>query len=630
MDGRAHLRTKNGWLKFDQLALTLAGLAVLTLALLSHLGYGPNAYKSCPDKSLETQAEDIKADLPKVVVAPTPPVPAPAPAPATKPEPVPEPMIEPVGKSAGPITPASVVVKLPPVPPFSSVRAAKTGQQVSLSGVVPSAQAKSKLVADAQRALVEGVVIDRLIVETAARPAVWLDKGNDVVKLLQSIRQRPAVDVSGDSVRLTGTVTGSTDREVAGLKAVEIFGPDSKLHNLIEVKPLQDALVEFETRGKHAILAGYVNSEATYNTLMQNAYAVFGNENVTDRLAVDENTSDISWQPASSAVVKALSVFNEPSGVRLKGEVAVLTGIAGTENEKSNRGVTMHNLLGPSIKIDNQIVVRQLLPSLVDFENADGKLTLSGQVGSDTIRLSLLEAAESVFGVTYVTDRLSVTEGIAPISWSTNIGRVTEQVFSLKMPGGLRVSGDNITLTGTVSFVGEREERAAQAQALFGTSAKIDNQIRVLEPIAGPAPVPEQTLIPEPVTPPQPEPQVSEVPPPVTVVDCKRISTGTLVGFATNKAELTFEGRSALDDVSVCLKDGRYQVAGHTDSTGNRVWNDELSLLRAKAAAAYLVSIGIDKSRLEAKGLGSSQPVGSNASPEGRAKNRRITFTAKP
>jgi outer membrane protein OmpA-like peptidoglycan-associated protein len=624
MDGRAHLRTERGWLKFDQTVLTLAALTTLLLVLLNHWGYGPRAYKSCANRGAITTPAQIRTELPKMAPAP---LPAPVPLPQAKvdgPKPLPVTPVPPVKPAREPV---KQFVPPTPAPMSPTIQAVKTGQQVALMGIVPSAQSKSDLVSDAQRVLgSDGVVIDRLVVDTTIKPAPWLGDGADIVKLLRSMREQSAVFVSGTDVRLTGTVTGTTDREVAGLKAVEIFGPESKLHNLVDVKPLKPPLVEIEARGKHAVLTGYVNSEATYNAVMQNVVSVYGAENITDRLAVDENTSPITWQPAVLSVAAALSGLKLPGAVRITSDSVILTGVADTDTEKSSRGVTISRLLGPMIKIDNKITVRELATPVVDFQNTGGKLTLSGQVEDETVKTALVDAAKTAFGAANITDRLTVGEMTGPIGWATKIGQVTEQVLSLTLPGGIRASGNTITLTGTVSSAPDRETQEAAAKNLFGADAKIDNQIKIVAP----APPPEPEPLPVPTTPPKPEPEVAQAPPPVPVVDCTQIASGAVVEFALNKADLTERGKGVLDQVLACLKDNRYEVAGHTDSTGKAAWNKELSLMRASAAVSYLVSKGVDKRRLDARGFGSDQPVVSNATADGRAKNRRISFTARP
>ena len=96
--------------------------------------------------------------------------------------------------------------------------------------------------------------------------------------------------------------------------------------------------------------------------------------------------------------------------------------------------------------------------------------------------------------------------------------------------------------------------------------------------------------------------------------------------FATDSAELTPEGRAALDRLAPCWSHGRFEIDGHTDNTGTDAINQPLSERRAQAIVDQLIKDGIDASALTAKGYGSSQPVADNATPEGRAHNRRVEF----
>jgi outer membrane protein OmpA-like peptidoglycan-associated protein len=68
-------------------------------------------------------------------------------------------------------------------------------------------------------------------------------------------------------------------------------------------------------------------------------------------------------------------------------------------------------------------------------------------------------------------------------------------------------------------------------------------------------------------------------------------------------------------------------IEGHTDNTGSDVQNNLLSLQRAEAIANYLQQKGIDRNRIQSKGLGAIQPIADNNTSAGRAKNRRTSFT---
>ncbi|HEC17438.1 MAG TPA: OmpA family protein [Sedimenticola sp.] len=98
--------------------------------------------------------------------------------------------------------------------------------------------------------------------------------------------------------------------------------------------------------------------------------------------------------------------------------------------------------------------------------------------------------------------------------------------------------------------------------------------------------------------------------------------------FDFDSAALKPDMKSALDDVARRIKaskgDEHLLVIGHTDSVGSDAYNQRLSERRAKAAAGYLISRGIDATRIRTKGVGESQPVADNSTKSGRAKNRRV------
>ena len=68
------------------------------------------------------------------------------------------------------------------------------------------------------------------------------------------------------------------------------------------------------------------------------------------------------------------------------------------------------------------------------------------------------------------------------------------------------------------------------------------------------------------------------------------------------------------------------EIGGHTDGKGSESYNKRLSENRAKAVVDYLVSKGVNASRLQYKGYGKSMPVAPNDTEEGRALNRRVEF----
>ena len=103
------------------------------------------------------------------------------------------------------------------------------------------------------------------------------------------------------------------------------------------------------------------------------------------------------------------------------------------------------------------------------------------------------------------------------------------------------------------------------------------------------------------------------------------------ISFESSQAIITTQSRPSLDLLSEAIAacdDVWFRIIGHTDSSGFARENFRLSELRALAVKAYLVRKGIDEDILFVEGMGASDPIASNASPEGRSRNRRIEVIA--
>jgi hypothetical protein len=97
--------------------------------------------------------------------------------------------------------------------------------------------------------------------------------------------------------------------------------------------------------------------------------------------------------------------------------------------------------------------------------------------------------------------------------------------------------------------------------------------------------------------------------------------------FDSDKAMIQPGSKSLLDDIAIALKnfpDWHLRIIGHTDSAGDPEHNVRLSVDRAVAIKAALVDRGVEAQRLATAGLGESRPIASDATPDGRALNRRV------
>jgi outer membrane protein OmpA-like peptidoglycan-associated protein len=104
--------------------------------------------------------------------------------------------------------------------------------------------------------------------------------------------------------------------------------------------------------------------------------------------------------------------------------------------------------------------------------------------------------------------------------------------------------------------------------------------------------------------------------------------------FASAKSDLLPAAQVKLNDVANALTKedplSKIVVEGHTDSQGAASYNQDLSQHRAQAVRDYLVSRGIASDRITAQGFGPTRSIADNASPEGRADNRRVEIVVQP
>jgi OOP family OmpA-OmpF porin len=111
----------------------------------------------------------------------------------------------------------------------------------------------------------------------------------------------------------------------------------------------------------------------------------------------------------------------------------------------------------------------------------------------------------------------------------------------------------------------------------------------------------------------------------------KQLAT-KVVEFESVSDKLTDNGKAVLSSLVPLLAQdptSRFEIGGHTDSWGEKEFNQALSERRARTVRAYLVSKGLDGQRFTVRGYGDSKPIANNKTTAGSRKNRRIEFTAQ-
>ncbi len=255
----------------------------------------------------------------------------------------------------------------------------------------------------------------------------------------------------------------------------------------------------------------------------------------------------------------------------------------------------------------------------VSYER-DGRIRLTGTVLDESERLTLVDAAGAVVTPANVIDELEVSSFAAAVDDSA--ARVGALASAMATFPGLRSA--EATLSDTELRVSAVADDAAAAAATEAAVAATGTGS-----FAGQSDI----VIAEPEDPAEPEPTIAEETSALQeALVVLHAEIGDNVRFETGSAQLVPEARATLDKVAVAM--ARYQrpvleVGGHTDNRGADTLNLELSQARAASVVAYLVSVGVEPSRLVGVGFGEIRPVADNDTPEGRELNRRVEFVAK-
>ena len=228
------------------------------------------------------------------------------------------------------------------------------------------------------------------------------------------------------------------------------------------------------------------------------------------------------------------------------------------------------------------------------------KRTIEGPLADAQGKDRVMHAAIAAFGETNVVDKLAVDAAVAP----SKCAEKADTLFAaLKTDPPIGIACDaagGVTLTGTAQSDADKAARERWAHDFFGPDTAVVNHIEVAAAL---------------VTRPEDVRCAARMPAAVT--------------FATASSRIDSRGRKLLDAIAPCLKEGRYEIAGHTDSIGTAEDNLSLSRARAESVRAYMILKGVDAERLVATGYGADHPIGDNATREGRASNRRIEFAKK-
>lgn len=228
--------------------------------------------------------------------------------------------------------------------------------------------------------------------------------------------------------------------------------------------------------------------------------------------------------------------------------------------------------------------------------NAAGVVTVSGTMPNQATKAEVLDRLRQLYGANRVVDNVSIGDVVAPAHWNRDVTSMIGPNLKLVSHGKIEIHGNAIAISGEVP------NEAVRQQVLSGLANNFDGSYGI-----------KQTL------------RIGQ--------SGQKLLDTTLAGrtiqFESGSAVLSASGEAILNQMASAIQklhDPMIAIIGNTDNVGDRASNIQLSLTRANAVKAYLVSKGIPAGSLSVSGQGPDDPIASNTTDAGRAQNRRTDF----
>ena len=501
------------------------------------------------------------------------------------------------------------------VVPRFTLEALRNLDRVSLIGLIPERQGRTKILERAQSIVGEGTVTDMLESAEYKIPAGWkenLDFG------LDSLAQLPLskISITPERVKVTAA-TESVDEQKRLEKMLKANKPDNT-QLVLDITAPRPVISPFHMRltlknGKAELASCSADTRDTKNRILRAARKVGVKPDATCDIGLGVPTTD--W---AKAVVMSIEALKELGGGTLTftdSDIAMIA-VDDTTQARFDKVVaklennlpdlfSLHAVLPPKVLVDGNNAPSES-PEFTATRSPEGLVQLRGRVQNSRSKNSITAFASALFGRKAVENQTRIDRNL-PDGWPKRVLAGLEGLAQLHH-GSVIVQPDRVEISGT----GASPDVEAEISRLFSVriggkeSYKIDVKF-------------DEKLVPV-------ERELSGA-------ECSRqinaVLTEHQIVFAPSSTTIEAGSQGVIDAIAEIIRDcpdAKFEVEGHTDSQGSEGTNKRLSQIRAEAVVDALLKRRVSVSGLTAKGYGEEKPIADNKTEEGRAKNRRIAF----
>lgn len=419
--------------------------------------------------------------------------------------------------------------------------------------------------------------------------------------LQDNVLNRPQIRLQGRDVTLEADAFSEEGRKsaVAEVEAV----PGVRL--VADQTRLVPAVAPFTWGAERGVarltLSGHAPLPAVRARILEQARGIAGGVEVTDQMSFGRG-APARFDAAVAMLLEQLGRLKDGK-VALSGGNVSLSGMARDLGGREAIEASLRNLPEGFKVAENTVAA----PPYIFQANKDPvavTLTLSGYVPNNEVHAALTAAASRKFVDAKVTDNLKASIG-APQGFADAATSALAALSRLST-GTLTISDREVKLSGDAFYeVAAAQIRNIASELPRGWKAETDISVK-----------------------PPPNPVDASV--------CQQLFSNLTdkvrIRFESGEDELHADSTGLLDrlvEIAQRCPSSLIEIGGHTDAAGDSVSNHSLSERRAQAVAEYFVKAGLPADRFTEVGYGSTQPLASNDTDEGRAQNRRIEFTVK-
>ncbi|WP_416883665.1 OmpA family protein [Marivita sp.] len=496
-------------------------------------------------------------------------------------------------------------------PPRFSVELLRSDDGLSMIGLLPASVDRELLVAEITRAVPDVPVSDLLEVAEYPVPDGLEDAMDYAVSVLR-VLDRSKISVEAGRVTIKGAVESEDARRRVEADLARRAGDEIRLAlNISAPRPvISPFTLRFIKDGDGVRFdACAAPTEEDRDEIVKAAASVGVEGKLDCRLGLGTPTNE--WGAATAMGIRAIDALGGGSITFADADVTLFA-LEGTDQSLFDRVVGELETDLPDVFVVNATLptppeaAPEGIPEFTATRSPEGDVQLRGRINSEIARTTADSFARAAFGSATVRTTARVDDTL-PANWSSRVLAGLEALSRLSN-GAVTVTPDALTISGNTGNQNASSEIAGLLAEKLGDSEHFEIEIAYqekLDPLLG-IPTPEQC-----------EAQIVEI-----IGDRK-------ITFEPGSATLDLATQDIMDEIAELLQlcgDIPLVIAGHTDSQGREVMNQQLSQDRAQAVVDALRQRRVLTASYEVRGYGEEQPIASNDTEEGREANRRIEF----